>query len=314
MHSTMMPITPGAIIGYRKNGSPIRLIAGGSPDEGDNGTGSAGSATGDASGQAQAGQPSGEPPAQQQDGSQPPAASQTGPASQQAGDGGGQQPPAQSAGTDEVPAWAQRELKKLRDEAAGNRVKAKDLAEKLAAKEAADAERMDKLAKAFGVKPEELTPEQIAEQAQAERDTSKAEAARLADAVRQSKVELAVYRNAAALEADGNALLDSRSFLSEVAGLDPAADDFAEQVKAAITKTVDAQPQYKLTPGQPAAPPKPAPPAVSKPSAEFSSPPPPARQLTEADVKRMSPSEVVDAMDKGLLSSLGFGRQRKHRR
>ena len=40
MHSGIWPMVPGAILGYRKNGTPVRLIAGGS-DEGD-GDGSVG--------------------------------------------------------------------------------------------------------------------------------------------------------------------------------------------------------------------------------------------------------------------------------
>jgi hypothetical protein len=304
MHSITTPITPGAIIGYRKYGAPIRLIAGGAPEDG-NGS------TGDTSGQGQT-QPPAPPaapraPADPQP--QPPAQQQGQPAGQDTG----HQPPA-AASADELPAWAQRELKKVRDEAAANRVKAKEIADKLAEREQADAARMDAFAKALGLKADELTPEQIAEQAKAERDSSKAEAARLADAVRQSKVELAVYRNAAALDADGNALLDSRSFVNAVAGLDPAADDFTEQVKAAITKTVTEQPQYKLTPGTTATPPPPPPPDVKKPSADFSSPPQTPRQLTMDDVDKMKPSEVVEAMNKGLLTGLGFGKARKHRR
>ena len=40
MHSTIWPTAPGAIIGYRKKGSPIRLIAGGSGEgDGDGGEG-----------------------------------------------------------------------------------------------------------------------------------------------------------------------------------------------------------------------------------------------------------------------------------
>ena len=34
MHELDLPVTPGAVIGYRRNGTPIRLIAGGSGDNG----------------------------------------------------------------------------------------------------------------------------------------------------------------------------------------------------------------------------------------------------------------------------------------
>lgn len=64
-------------------------------------------------------------------------------------------------------------------------------------------------------------------------------------AQRQTAVELAVYRTAAKHTADADALLDSRSFLKAVENLDPAADDFAAQVDAAIKTAVDANPKLK---------------------------------------------------------------------
>ena len=55
----------------------------------------------------------------------------------------------------------------------------------------------------------------------------------------QTKVENAVLRRAGRHEADGARLVDSRSFMDSVAGLDPTADDFTSKVDAAIKKAVE---------------------------------------------------------------------------
>lgn len=65
-------------------------------------------------------------------------------------------------------------------------------------------------------------------------------------AVREKTLELAVFRNAAANEADANALLDSRTFMKAVEALDPEADDFNESVAQAITKATDSNPRLKV--------------------------------------------------------------------
>ena len=64
-------------------------------------------------------------------------------------------------------------------------------------------------------------------------------------AQRQAAVELAVYRAAGKHQGDPDALLDSRTFLRAVENLDPAADDFAVNVDAAIKATVEANPKLK---------------------------------------------------------------------
>lgn len=49
--------------------------------------------------------------------------------------------------------------------------------------------------------------------------------------------------------ADHQALLDSRTFLAKVGDIDPTADDFADKVKAAVTKAIADNPKLKVTQG-----------------------------------------------------------------
>jgi hypothetical protein len=220
-----------------------------------------------------------------------------------------QQPAATS--TDELPSWAQRELKKLRDEAAGNRVKAKEVTDRLAAFEAQQEQQRQAMAKALGlVSDEPPTAEQLAEQlnaTKAERDAQEARA-------RQTAVELAVFRAAAAAQVDGNALLDSRQFVGALDGLDPTDPAFNAKVTEAIAAASEANPRYKLAPPTPAVPPAPEPPAVPKSGAEFGAPPQGPRQWTEEDVSRATPAQLQNAINDGLLENLGFGPRRASRR
>lgn len=215
------------------------------------------------------------------------------------------------AHVEELPTWAQREFKKLREEAAGNRVKAKEVTDALAKFQADQEQQRLALARAMGLAPDEPpTAEQLTEQlnaTKAERDAQQARA-------RQTAVELAVFRAAAAAQVDGNALLDSRSFVSALDGLDPSAPEFGQQVKDAITAAAEANPRYKLEPPAPATPAPPAPPSVPKSGAEFGAPPQGPRQWTEEDVMNATPAEVQEAINKGLLQNLGFGPKRRSRR
>lgn len=302
MHYEFPSIPPGAIIGYRKNGKPIRLIAGGSEPA---------TETPPA--------PAAEPPAQPA-ASEPPkptAPAGTAPAAQPSANG--QEPPATAdpAATDagsveQLPPWAQKLLRDTRNEAATNRAKAKEHADQLAALEAKSQAQLDGIAKALGLKPEEATPEQIMAErdaAQAERDAEKLRA-------RATAVELAVFRAAQAAGANGDALLDSRAFVAKLTGLDPDADGFADQVRDLIKTATEEDARYKAAPPlaaevPPAAKPEPA---VPKSGGEFTGPPQPARQLTEEDAKHMTPAQVVEAMDKGLFTAEGYAPRRASRR
>lgn len=70
--------------------------------------------------------------------------------------------------------------------------------------------------------------------------------------LRGARVELAVARAAADAGARGDRLLNSRSFLASVSGLDPADKGFEEQLGAAIKAAVDADPDlYRAGPAAP---------------------------------------------------------------
>lgn len=252
--------------------------------------------------------PSAEPAAPTQSPASPAATAPTAPS--------GQEPPAsqpagQASGVEELPSWAQRELKKLRDENASSRVKAKEVSDQLTQFQSEQEKQRDAFARALGlVSDEPLTPEQLTEQlnaTQAERDAER-------DRARQTAVELAVFRHAAQSGADGNALLDSRSFLNQVGSLDPTAEDFTERVQGAIAAATESHPQYKLVPPAPATPPTPAPPTVPRSGGEFTGAPTTPRQWTQEDVANASPSQLQEAINKGFLENLGFGPRRASRR
>ncbi|MFF0744208.1 hypothetical protein ACFYVL_27800 [Streptomyces sp. NPDC004111] len=83
----------------------------------------------------------------------------------------------------------------------------------------------------------------------AERDRLLAEHA---DELRSARVELAIARAAADQGARGDRLLNSRSFLASVAGLNPLDKGFDEQLVAAIKSAVDADPDlYRAAPQGP---------------------------------------------------------------
>lgn len=206
---------------------------------------------------------------------------------------------------DELPPWAQKLLKDTRSEAAANRARAKEHADELAALKTRSQQQLDGIAKALGLKPDEATPEQIA----AERDAERQRAQEATTQARQAAVELAVFRAASSAGADGNALLDSRSFVATLAGLDPAAGDFAERVKDAIAAAVGNDARYKIP--APPAPPVKQPPTPPRSGGEFNGAPGGNRQWTLEDVDRASAAEVVEAQDAGLLVDLGYNPRRK---
>ncbi len=124
------------------------------------------------------------------------------------------------------------EVAKLRREAAKYR---RQLREAQASGGKASKDAVQKVLKALGIdNPDEVTPEQLADQ-------NKAQAATL----RQRTVELAVVRAAGKFDADAEALLDSRSFLDGLADLDPDDKDFATQVADEIKAAVKRNPKLK---------------------------------------------------------------------
>lgn len=171
-------------------------------------------------------------------------------------------PTAPTASVDET---ADKVIRKLRDEAAANRVKA---TEAQAAKEAADAEwatRLeqvtveatarakqefaDNFSKAFGTAPDATPTEPADVLAQVEAQKAAAEVAVAAEAAkaRQSAVALTVLRRAGTHGvADGDALLDSSAFMSALDGMDPNGAEFGTVVDAQITAALEANPSRFL--------------------------------------------------------------------
>lgn len=297
----ILSMPPGAVLGYRRNGQPIYPIAGGSGEGGEGGEAPAGTE----------GAPSAEtaPGA----GTQPAAPAPEAPAAPAAaGDGDG------GSGQDDAAKTA-RTIAAIREDFKAERSKRQEAEKRLteiqSALEADKAERtkqMDALAIALGIKPSEEPPDpaKLAADLKAAQEQAQAALAQRDTTLRQQAVELAVLRNASQHGANGDALLDSRSFMSKVSSLDPAAGDFAEQLGAAIKATVETGPQYKAA--TPAPEPKPAPqPARS--GGEFNGAPGGNRQWTLADVQAASPAELVAAQDAGLLIDLGYAPRKKAR-
>ncbi|MEV0444511.1 hypothetical protein AB0I84_29220 [Streptomyces spectabilis] len=148
-------------------------------------------------------------------------------------------PSAPSTGTGEDAAATiarlEAELSATRAEAGKQRVTAKQRAA-----DEARAQLAQDIGRALGIVPEgeQADPAHLTEQLTA----SQAQA-------RQTAVELAVYRAAAAAGADPDALLDSRTFAASLADVDPADADAGT---AAITAAVTANPKLAATAAGPA--------------------------------------------------------------
>ena len=176
-----------------------------------------------------------------------------------------------------LPAGAQKMIRDLRAEAAGNRTKATEQATALET-------TRDAIAKALGLKGED-DPVKAAQTAAEQRDAAQLEA-------KKTRIENAVLRMANKNGADPDSLTDSRSFMSALEALDSAAADFREQVDAAIKKAVESNPNLKIA----------APPARS--SGPVGGGKPQAGQLDREDLKDMSPEQIEEARKAGRLDEL----------
>ncbi|GAB3213313.1 hypothetical protein GCM10027294_43700 [Marinactinospora endophytica] len=149
------------------------------------------------------------------------------------------QPPA----TPEPQTFTADYVKQLRDEAAANRVKAKEAE---TAREQAETERqatLDAIARALGLNEQEPPdPEELARQLTAAQEATAAREAEL----RQLRVERAAERAARTHDADVDTLLDSRAFTTALAKLDPSDEGFADALDELVKTTVEANPKYKL--------------------------------------------------------------------
>ncbi|PRB01760.1 hypothetical protein [Microbacterium sp. MYb64] len=185
-------------------------------------------------------------------------------------------PPASAEKVEDLPEWAQKVIRDARKEAGDHRTAAKTAAD--------DAQKAitDKLAVALGLKPDAaLDPAAL---------TASLTAAQTAH--RQSQTQLAVYKAAGAAGANPDALLDSNTFLASVQSLDPASPDFSTKVAEAITAAVTANPTLKAARAAGAS-------TVETPGGTGEQ-----GQITEAQLAQMTPEQIADAYDKGLLKSL----------
>ena len=121
---------------------------------------------------------------------------------------------------DDLPDWAQREIRSARREAANARTKGKTAADE------ARQSLVDEVSKALGLAPTDEPPS--VDDLMAQVTTSR-------DETRQARVELAVYQAAAPLRVDAAALLDSRSFVATLTDIDPTdSDAVTDAIKTAV--------------------------------------------------------------------------------
>ncbi|TMR99519.1 hypothetical protein [Nonomuraea basaltis] len=241
-----LPTTPGAIIGYRKDGRPIRAIAGGAPVEGEG----------------REGQPQGDPQSGGPEAGVTPPAQQapSGPDPLAAARQKEEQVNPDALRVDQLPEWGQKLFQNLRKEAGDYRAELRDVQKALEEAKQTQGPSRDEIAqqvqadfvqqigKALGLvgdEQKELTPEQVIETLTAERDTTAKERDEEKDRHRRALMELAVHRQGLKLGADPDALLDSRSFLKKVRDLDTDAQDFAAKLGEVIELAVTENPKFK---------------------------------------------------------------------
>ena len=180
----------------------------------------------------------------------------------------------QAQSVDQLPDWAQKLVRDARKEAGDHRAKAQTAAED------ATKNLTAQLAKALGLAKDDETPDPAAltQQLTAEQQAK-------ADLARQ----LAIYKAAGAHGADPAKLLDSNSFMTSVKGLDPADGD---AVANAIKEAVAANQSLKAAR------------AAAASGVELSGGTGEQGQITEQQLKTMTPEQIVQAQAKGLLRNL----------
>jgi len=170
------------------------------------------------------------------------------------------------------PAAARAEIEKLRKQNGDDRI--------LAKKTAADEARNELLQKLGLTKEGEAIPDPAA-LAQQIADANKARA----DTAR----ELAIFKAASTAGADPTKLLDSNSFMTSVQGLDPTDGN---AVAAAITAAVTANASLKAAR------------AAGASTVDLGGGSGEQGQITEQQLKTMTPEQISAAFDKGQLKSL----------
>ncbi|MFL3869246.1 hypothetical protein LT966_21845 [Streptomyces griseobrunneus] len=188
------------------------------------------------------------------------------------------------------PARFEKLVENLRGDVAAEKAKREALEQK--AKDDQDA-LMKRVATAFGLETDEAkppTPEELAKQLEEAQTRTKASD----DRARQTQVELAVYKTAARHGGDPDALLDSRSFANAISKLDPTAADFNEKVGQAVKTAVDSNKKLAAKAPEPKGP-EPTPAGGAPMDGAGGS----KKQLGEADLARMTPKQINQAMAEG---------------
>ena len=197
---------------------------------------------------------------------------------------------------DELPDWAQSEIRKAREEAAKYRTRAKDTAEEVEAKAKAEREAfVQKLGKELGlIEDTSNDPEKLLtaaqEQAQAaakERDELAQQLAnyRRKDAVSQALSKVDGTVDTALL----NAVLASDNAYQQ---LDINADDFQDQVSQIIANTIESHPSLVQATHKAS--------GVDTSNTQRGA----AKPLTREDLAGMTASEINEAVKNGQLSHL----------
>lgn len=180
----------------------------------------------------------------------------------------------------------------LRREAAGYRTKV-EAAETAAAAARSEADaRVQAVLTAAGITTGQADPAEVAKQFAAERDTAAAEAAAARKEANALKVENALGKAARAHKADEDLLTAVLAHEGKLAGLDPAAADFATTLDALVKQTVEGNPKLKAALG------------AGTSGAEFSGGSGESGRITEAQLASMSPQEIAKAHKEGRLNHL----------
>lgn len=140
----------------------------------------------------------------------------------------------------ELPEWARKSLTKANKEAAAARAAAKQAKDDAAA---AQQNLVQSIGKALGLVQdnEEPTVESLTSSLR-ERDKNLTSTQA---ALAAQRAENAVLRVAGNLNADADALLDSRGFTEKLAAVDPAATDYASQVETLVKAEVESNARYR---------------------------------------------------------------------
>jgi hypothetical protein len=320
---------PGAVIGYRRNGAPIRLIAGGSQMATETPAAPAAPAA------EQAPPPAPAPPAA-------PAAPRVPPGQPEGGQfaqpGQQAQPPAQPPAPPAQPAAPETDwkaeaarLKAENEQATADVERWRRQARNQEQRSKANHQQVNqqdevlrRIAEKVGVPyDDQPDPEVLIRQLEQERLTS-----------RQRTIELATFTMAANTGANAAAILDSREFMQQADQLDPSAPDFSDQVRD-LVKAAASQPRYQFV--QPPAPAQPAQEAAVQQPAQPQQQAPPAQPpapssgsdfsgapagnglwtqadydayMTTAGTNDRDGSKLNKAIAEGRLANLGVGRPR----